>query len=154
MLNEEIIDTMIRKALDSMNNSYTEHKGMAVGACVLCGDGTLYGGCSIDNASPSLYCEAEVLAIWKAVSEGKREFDAVAVVADTEQPFVPCGSSLQIMAEFGVYELVMANVNGDMETMRLTDFFPSGDRLLENHKFGIQDSEEPAVDENGEPIFD
>ena len=151
MLNEDVIDAMVRKAMDSMNNSYVEHKGMAVGACALTSDGTLYGGCSIDNASPSLYCNAEVLAIWKAVSEGKREFDAVAVVADTEQPFVPCGSSLQIMAEFGVYELVMANVNGDLETMRLSEFFPSGDMLLGNHKFGNQSADSPV---DGEPIFD
>ena len=151
MLNEEIIDTMVRKAMDSMNNSYVEHKGMAVGACALASDGTLYGGCSIDNASPALYCEAEVLAIWKAVSEGKREFDAVAVVADTEQPFVPCGSSLQIMAEFGVYEVVMANVNGDLETMLLSELFPSGDMLLGNRKFGNQDESEESSDE---PIFD
>ena len=151
MLNEEIIDAMVRKAMDSMNNAYVAHKGMAVGACALTSDGTLYGGCSIDNASPSLHCEAEMLAIWKAVSEGKHEFDAVAVVADTEQPFVPCGSSLQLMSEFGVYELVMANINGDLETVRLSEFFPSGDMLMENRKFGNDKPEDPI---DSEPIFD
>lgn len=139
MLNEEVIDTMIRTAMDSVNNAYTEHKSLAVGACALTGDGTLYGGCTIDNASPAIYCAAEALAIYKAISDGKRDFDAVAVIADTEKPFVPCGSSLQLMAEFGVYEIVMANMNGDVETMLLSELFPSGDMLLENHKYKLPD---------------
>ena len=137
MLNDDIIDTMIRTAMDAVNNAYTTHDSMPVGACALTSDGTLYSGCSIDNASPALYCTAEALAIYKAVCDGKREFDAVAVVADTERPFVPCGTSLQIMAEFGVYEIVMANMNGEVETVRLCEFFPSGDMILENKKYQL-----------------
>ena len=137
MLNDDIIDAMVRKAMESIDHAYVAHSKLAVGACALTGDGTLYGGCNIDNTSPSIYCTAEALAIYKAISDGKREFDAVAVIADTDRPFVPCGSSLQLMTEFGVYELVMANMNGEVDTVRLSEFFPSGDMLMENHRYII-----------------
>ena len=139
MLNEEIIDTMVRKAMDGIVHAYTENGAMPVGACVLADDGTLYGGCNIDNASPALYCTAEALAIYKAVSDGKRNFDALAVVADTDHPFVPCGSSLQLMAEFGVYEVVMANMKGEVETTRLSEIFPTGEMLLDNHRYNPEE---------------
>ena len=132
MLNEEIIDTMVRTAMDAMRNAYTEHTDFAVGACALASDGTLYSGCNIDNASPQLYCSAEALAIYKAVSDGKREFDAVAVIADTEKTFVPWGGSLQLMAEFGVQEIIMANMKGEIEIVTLSEFFPSGEKTLVN----------------------
>ena len=135
MVNEEIIDTMVRKAMDTANNAYAENGSMVVGACVLAGDGTLYGGCSIDNASRAIFATAEEVALYKAISEGKREFDAIAIIADTERPYVPCGRSLQIMAEFGVYEIIMSNMNGEVEVVRLDEFFPSGVQLLENHRY-------------------
>ncbi len=134
MLNNEIIDTMIRSAMDAMKNAYVEHTSMAVGACALSSDGTLYTGCSIDNASPEIYCTAESLAMYKGISDGKREFDALAVIADTEKPFVPSGSSLQLMSEFQVQELVMANMEGELEIVTLDDFFPSGAKIRENRK--------------------
>ena len=134
MLNEEIIDTMVRSATDAMRNAYVEHTSLAVGACALTTDGTLYAGCTIDNASPEAYCSAEELAMYKAISDGKRDFDAVAVIADTERPYVPAGSSLQLMAEFQVQDVVMANLEGEMEIVPLDELFPSGVKLRENHK--------------------
>ena len=138
MLNEEIIDTMVRTAMDAIKNAYVEHTSLPVGACALTSDGTLYTGCSIDNASPKAYCTAEELAIYKAISDGKREFDAVAVIADTEFPFVPAGTSLQLMSEFDVQDVVMANLEGDVEVVPLNDLFPSGIKIRQNHKMENQ----------------
>ena len=133
MLNEDIIDTLVRTAINASENAYTERSHFAVGSCALASDGTLYSGCNIDNASPSLSCCAEAVAIYRAVADGKREFDAVAVVADTEDPFIPCGACCQLMAEFKVKEVIMANMNGDMNVVPLEDLLPYADRLLSNH---------------------
>ena len=132
MLNEDIIDTMVRTAMDAIRNAYVEHGTMPVGACALTSDGTLYSGCSIDNASPKAYCTAEELAMYKAISDGKREFDAMAVIADTEHPFVPAGTSLQLMSEFEVQDVIMANLEGDLEIVPLDELFPSGVKIREN----------------------
>lgn len=134
MLNEEIVDTMVRSAMDAMRNAYVEHTSLAVGACALTSDGTLYSGCTIDNASPEAYCTAEELAMYKAISDGKRDFDAVAVIADTEFPYVPAGSSLQLMSEFQVQDVVMANLDGAQKIIPLDDLFPSGAMIRENRK--------------------
>ncbi|MBR6267120.1 MAG: cytidine deaminase [Selenomonadaceae bacterium] len=134
MLNEEIIDTMVRTAIDAIKNAYVEHTSLEVGACALTSDGTLYSGCNIDNASPKAYCTAEELAMYKAISDGKRDFDAVAVIADTEKPFVPAGSSLQLMAEFQVQDVIMANMDGELEIVSLDELFPTGAKVRENRR--------------------
>ena len=138
MLNEEIKDTMIRMAMDAMKNAYMEHDSFPVGACVLATDGTLYTGCTIDNVSPRAYCAAEELAIYKAISDGKRSLEAVAVIADTEKPYVPVGNSLQLMAEFEIETLVMANMNGDVDTRKVDEFFPSGEMIRNNHLYYVE----------------
>ena len=70
--------------------------------------------------------------MYKAISDGKREFDAVAVIADTENPFVPAGTSLQLMSEFEVQDVIMANMEGDLEIVPLDELFPSGVKIREN----------------------
>lgn len=69
------------------------------------------------NASYGLSCCAERVVVYKAVADSKREFDAVVVVADTEEPFVPCGSCCQVMAEFDIPEIIMANLKGDIRVL-------------------------------------
>ncbi len=128
MLNEDILDTIVRSAVDSMRNSYAEHDGMPVGACLLASDGTLYTGCTIDNACGQLAMTAEMVAVGKAVSDGKREFDAIAIAADTEKPYIPGGMSCQLLAEFHVPEVIMANVKGDVESVQLDEMLPYGQR--------------------------
>ncbi len=128
MLNEDILDTIVRSAIDSMKNGYTEHGALAVGACVLASDGTLYTGCTIDNSCGPLVMTAEMVAVAKAVSDGKREFDAIAVAADTENPFIPNGMSCQLLAEFHIPEVIMANVKGDVESVQIEDLLPYGQR--------------------------
>lgn len=135
MLNDEIMDTMVRMAMEATRNAYVEHTKLAVGACVLAGDGTLYTGCTIDNRDQQLYCNAEALALFKGIADGKREFDAIVVIADTEAPYVPSGTSLQLLAEFDVEDIVMANMNGDVERATLDELLPFATKMKQNHPF-------------------
>ena len=124
MINEDIIDTMVRTAKDAMQKAHSPYSDHPVGACVLASDGTLYGGCSVENASYGLSCCAERVAIFKAIADSKREFDAIAVVADSEEPCVPCGACCQVMAEFKIRDVIMANLKGDVEVADLMDLAP------------------------------
>ncbi|MBQ8699541.1 MAG: cytidine deaminase [Schwartzia sp.] len=124
MINEDIIDTMVRTAKDAMQKSHSPYSERPVGACVLASDGTLYGGCAVENAAYGLSCCAERVAIFKAIADSKREFDAIAIVADTEEPCVPCGACCQVMAEFKIRDVIMANLKGDVEVADLMDLAP------------------------------
>ena len=79
-------------AIKARENAYSPYSHFAVGAALLCEDGTLFEGCNIENASYGLTNCAERTAIFKAVTEGHVTFKALAVVADTEGPCAPCGA--------------------------------------------------------------
>ena len=64
------------------------------------------------------------MAIFRAVADSKRDFDAIAVVADTDEPCVPCGACCQVMAEFKIRDVIMANLKGDVEIADLMDLAP------------------------------
>ena len=143
MLNEEIIDAMVRQAMDITRNAYLHHEEeLAVGACVLASDGTMYTGCNVQNRMPQLCASAEQVAMYKALSDGKREFDGIAIIADTEEPYVPSGLSLQLLAEFDVPEVVMANMNGQVDTKSLEELLPYYRRMKKNTRFTFDDGAE------------
>lgn len=123
-MNFDIVDTLVRTAMDSIRNSYTEHGGIAAGACVLSSDGTLYGGCAIDNPVEGLNYSAEVVAMLRAISEGKREFDAIAVVADIDGLYVPDEISWLFLKEFEVEEIILADLEGNVKVMALDEIEP------------------------------
>lgn len=84
-------------------NAYAHYSGFKVGAALLCTDGTVYTGCNIENSSYPLTCCAERVAFFKAVSEGKKEFEAIAITGgkeSTDSPCFPCGACRQVMSEF------------------------------------------------------
>lgn len=124
MLNEDIIDTMVRTARSARNNAYAPYSAVTTGACALSSDGTLYGGCNVENVSYGMSMCAERVAIYRAIADGKQEFDGIAVIADTEEPFVPCGACCQVMAEFNIPEIILANLDGDIRVMTLEDLAP------------------------------
>ena len=132
MLNEELIDTLVRSASDAIRNAYTPYSGIGVGACVMASDGTIYTGCTIENTIRGLSVGAGEVALYKAVSDGKREFDAIAFIGNTERPFVPNGAIYQLLAEFNVPEVIMADMNGDAQVIPLTDLLPYGNEPLDN----------------------
>ena len=91
---------LIKAALDARKFSYSPYSGFAVGAALLCKDGSLYTGCNIENSAFSPTNCAERTAFFKAVSEGKKEFEKIAVVASSGDYASPCGICRQVLFEF------------------------------------------------------
>lgn len=96
---------LVELAQNARKKAYAPYSGFTVGAAVLCADGSVFCGCNVENASFSPTCCAERVAIFKAVSEGKKDFSAVAVVGGkegdkTDAKCFPCGVCRQVMSEF------------------------------------------------------
>lgn len=104
-------EDLIAKAIEARQWAYVPYSRYPVGAALLTRSGIVYRGANVENAAyPTTMC-AERVAVFKAVSEGKREFDAIAVV--TSNAGMPCGSCRQVLAEFGLDTLVIiANTEG------------------------------------------
>ena len=111
-------------AIKARENAYSPYSHFAVGAALLCEDGTLFEGCNIENASYGLTNCAERTAIFKAVSEGHVTFMALAVVADTEGPCAPCGACRQVMAEFKIPLIIMGNLMGNIKIVTIEELLP------------------------------
>ena len=111
-------------AIKAREKAYSPYSHFAVGAALLCEDGTLYEGCNIENASYGLTNCAERTAIFKAVSEGHIKFKALAVVADTEGPCAPCGACRQVMAEFKIPLIIMGNLMGNIKMVTIEEVLP------------------------------
>lgn len=133
MLNEEVIDTLVRSAMEASNNSYTPYSNeVGIGACVMTSDGTIYTGCTIENIIRRLSISAAEVAMYKAISDGKREFDAIAIIGNTEKPFIPNGAICQLLAEFNVPEVIMADMHGGAKSVELRELLPYGADIYEN----------------------
>jgi cytidine deaminase len=118
-------DPLIAAALAVRDNAFAPFSKFQVGAAVEDDSGRIHTGCNVENATYGLTVCAERVAIFKAVSEGARRFVRVAVVADTDALTPPCGACRQILWEFcGDVEIVLSNLSGRSETMRLGTLFP------------------------------
>ena len=91
---------VIKAAQEAAENAYVPYSRFRVGAALLTKDGQIFQGCNIENASFGLTNCAERTAIFKAVSEGYRDFECLAVYGDTKDPISPCGACRQVMVEF------------------------------------------------------
>ena len=119
------MDALISAALRVRENAHAPFSKFKVGAAVEDGTGRIHTGCNVENATYGLTVCAERVAVFKAISEGARGFRRVAVVADTEMLTPPCGACRQILWEFcGDVEIVLANLSGKSETLRLGQLFP------------------------------
>ena len=118
------IQKLMDCAIKARENAYSPYSHFAVGAALLCEDGTLYEGCNIENASYGLTNCAERTAIFKAVSEGHIKFKALAVVADTEGPCAPCGACRQVMVEFKIPLIIMGNLMGNIKMVTIEEVLP------------------------------
>lgn len=106
-------------------NAYAPFSDFRVGAALETDDGEIISGCNVESASYGLTVCAERVAIWKAISQGKRKIKRIAVVADTEDLTPPCGVCRQIIWEFGGdIPVVFANLNGKVETVQMRDLLP------------------------------
>lgn len=118
------IQKLMDCAIKARENAYSPYSHFAVGAALLCEDGTLYEGCNIENASYGLTNCAERTAIFKAVSESHIKFKALAVVADTEGPCAPCGACRQVMAEFKIPLIIIGNLMGNIKMVTIEELLP------------------------------
>lgn len=120
------VKNMLRQANDARDRAYVPYSNFRVGACVKGATGAYYLGCNIENAAYSPTICAERSAMIKAVYEGEREFDAVAIVWDGDNPAVPCGVCRQVLAEFCDPEMpvICANRKGEYKVLALGDLLP------------------------------
>lgn len=116
-------------AAKARENSYSPYSGFAVGAALLCDDGSIYTGCNIENASFTPTVCAERVAIFKAVSEGKRSFSAIAIIGgkrgEEAEICAPCGVCRQVMSEFcgEDFRVILGNTTR-CKTYKLCELLP------------------------------
>jgi cytidine deaminase len=109
-------DALIAAAKQARENAHAPYSNFRVGAALRANSGRVFTGCNVENATLGLTCCAERTAIFKAVSEGERGFEAIAVVADTDVLTPPCGACRQIIWEFcGDVPVILANLKGKVE---------------------------------------
>ena len=118
-------DALILAAKQARENAHAPFSDFRVGAAVRAKSGRIYTGCNIENASYGLTCCAERVAIFKAMSEGERGFEAIAVVTDTDALTPPCGACRQIVWEFcGDVPVILANLKGNVERESAAKLLP------------------------------
>ncbi len=118
------MEELIKAAEAARDKAYAPYSRFAVGAAVRGASGRVYSGCNVENASYGLTMCAERVAIFKAVSAGEKSLVALAVTAATPAPASPCGACRQVMAEFGINEVVMCNTKGERRTVTLAALLP------------------------------
>ncbi len=123
MLNEEIAQNLVSQAVVVRRLAYVPYSKFPVGAALLTKSGKIYTGCNVENASYGLTVCAERVAIWKAVSEGETEFEALAVATNIGGS--PCGACRQVMAEFAPeMPVLIADLAGKITTMNVAELLP------------------------------
>ena len=117
--------SLVEAARRARQHAVATFSQFKVGAALETADGTVITGCNVENATYGLTICAERVAMFKALSEGHRQFSRVAIVADTEDPTPPCGACRQILWEFGGdLEVVLANLTQEKGLHRLKDLLP------------------------------
>lgn len=125
-------EDLIKKAHSMKSYAYSPYSHFAVGAALQCQDGNIYTGCNIENASYGLTRCAEQVAVLKAISEGKKEFVALAVCSDDKAFPYPCGACLQILAEFAPdLTIYLSNGWGEEKEFLLSELLPYAFTLKE-----------------------
>jgi cytidine deaminase len=118
-------DALICAAKQARENALAQFSHFKVGAALRAGSGKIFSGCNVENATYGLTMCAERVAIFKALSEGERRFDAIAVVTDAEALTPPCGACRQLIWEFcGDVPVVLANLQDTTETIPMHTLFP------------------------------
>ena len=116
---------LITAAKSARENAHAAYSNFRVGAALRATSGRIFGGCNVENATYGLTICAERVAIFKAISEGERGFDAIAVVADTDSLTPPCGACRQLLWEFcGDVPVILANLQGRVEIVPMRELFP------------------------------
>ncbi len=117
---------LINLAQKASENAYVPYSHFPIGAALECDDGTVYLGCSIENAALGCTVCAERTAIFKAVSEGHRNFTRIAIFAEGSTYCYPCGTCRQVIMEFSPQiEVLCAKAGGRYVSYRLGDLLPA-----------------------------
>lgn len=134
-------DKLISKAIDMLNYSYVPYSHFHVGAALLTLDGNIYGGCNIENGAYGPSICAERTAIFKAVSEGQKDFEAIVITGGPEnlktgkielnELCPPCGVCRQVMSEFCTkdFKIILARSQSDYQIFTLEQLLPLSFKL-------------------------
>lgn len=124
------IENLTKVANEMLEKAYVPYSKFPVGAALVTKDGKIYTGCNIENASYPLTNCAERTAVFKAVSEGDKEFQTIVVTADTEGPVSPCGACRQVLVEFCDPEMpvILTNKKGDIKETTVSELLPGAFR--------------------------
>ncbi len=129
--------TLINKAIEAKQNSYSPYSKFRVGSALITEDDKIYTGCNIEVSSYSLTICAERNAIFKAYSEGERKFKAIALSADTVDYISPCGACRQVISDLcGNIDVILINGQGEYKIFKSSELLPLafGDKELNNRK--------------------
>ena len=120
------IEQLMDEAKKARDKAYVPYSKFGVGAALLTTDGKIYHGCNIENAAYSMCNCAERTALFKAYSEGDRDFQMMAVVADTERPCSPCGACRQVISELcpSDMKIILTNLKGDVQELTVAELLP------------------------------
>lgn len=125
-ISEEQKERLLAEARKAKEKAYTPYSNYKVGAALLTRSGQIFGGCNIENASYGATICAERVAAVKALSAGEKDFLALAVLSDSEEPGTPCGICRQFLVEFAPQlPLIMGNLQGKVIVGRLDHYLPS-----------------------------
>lgn len=115
---------LVKFAKTAKENAYAPYSGFRVGAALLDKFGNVHTGCNIENASFGATNCAERTAIFKAVSQGFHNFEAIAVASDSKDLIFPCGICRQVIAEFGIQRIIVSRDDGTFVEYKLEDILP------------------------------
>ena len=127
-------ERLVELAFEAREHAYTPYSHWAVGAALLCADGTVYQGCNIENAAYTPSNCAERTAFFKAIYDGQRDFVAIAVVGGPEERpapefCAPCGVCRQVMQEFcdpNAFRIILGRSEGESKVYLLHELLPEG----------------------------
>ena len=122
---DNVDSELLKAATEVRENAYAPFSKFRVGSALLTEDGQIIRGSNVESASYGLTVCAERVAVWNAISQGKRHIEKIAVVADTEDLTPPCGVCRQIIWEFGGdIPVILGNLQGKSETVQMKDLLP------------------------------
>ena len=121
------IELLAEKAIEAKEHAYVPYSHFRVGAALLTADGKIYTGCNIENAAYTPTNCAERTAFFKAVSEGERDFTAIAISGDADDYLYPCGVCRQVMSEFckaDTFQIILVKEDGTYKIFTLEELLP------------------------------
>lgn len=117
-------EKLLIEAMKARKMAYAPYSGFKVGAAVETEGGHIFTGCNVENVSYGLTNCAERTAIFSAVAAGYTALTVLAVMADSDEPAAPCGACRQVMAEFGIKNVIMGNLKGNRRECTLDELLP------------------------------